>query len=102
SGGPTTYSFEQLLRYLLAVTGRRRFLVDVPFGLAALKARFLELLPQPPLTRDQVELLKTDNVVQEGASTLADLGIVPTPIEAVAPSYLARYRPQSAQAAAPS
>ena len=46
----------------------------------------------PPLTRDQVELLKTDNVVAEGAQGLADLGIAPTPIELVVPEYLARYR----------
>jgi len=60
--------------------------------MAALQARFLELLPVPPLTRDQVELLKTDNVVADGTRGLADLGISPTPIELVVPDYLARYR----------
>ncbi|MEZ5935112.1 MAG: complex I NDUFA9 subunit family protein [Alphaproteobacteria bacterium] len=101
-GGAKTYSFEQLLRYMLAVIGRRRFLVDLPYGIAAFQARLCEFLPQPPLTRDQIELLKTDNVVHEGAPTLTDLGITPTPIESVVPSYLARYRPQPMQAAAPS
>ncbi|MDH3661514.1 MAG: complex I NDUFA9 subunit family protein [Alphaproteobacteria bacterium] len=91
-GGAKTYSFEELLRYMLDVIGRKRFLVDLPFGMAALQARFLEWLPVPPLTRDQLELLKSDNVVGEGALTLDDLGIAPTPIETVAPSYLARHR----------
>lgn len=91
-GGPKVYSFEQLLRYMLGVIGRRRFLVDLPFGVAELQARVMELLPTPPLTRDQVELLKTDNVVGDEALSLDDLGITPTPIEVVVPSYLARYR----------
>jgi len=100
-GGPKTYSFEELLRYMLDVIGRRRMLVKIPFGVAALQARFLELLPVPPLTRDQLELLKTDNVVSEGALTLSDLEIEPTPIELIVPSYLARHRvlPDRLQAA---
>ncbi len=93
-GGPQVYSFEDLLRYMLDVIGKRRLLVDLPFGLASLQARILELLPVPPLTRDQVELLKTDNVVADDALTLADLGLVPTPIELIVPSYLGRHRDQ--------
>lgn len=93
-GGPKTYSFEDLLRYMLTVMGRRRFFVDLPFSIATLQARIMELLPVPPLTRDQVELLKTDNLVSEKALTLDDLGIAPTPIELVVPSYLARHRVQ--------
>ena len=65
--------------------GRRRLLVPVSFGSAALQARLLELLPVPPLTRDQVELLKTDNVVGRRRPGLADLGIAPTPIELIVP-----------------
>ena len=94
TGGPQVYSFEELLRYMLDVIGKRRLLVDLPFGLASLQARILELLPVPPLTRDQVELLKTDNVVADDALTLADLGLVPTPIELIVPSYLGRHRDQ--------
>jgi NADH dehydrogenase len=91
-GGPQVYSFAELMRYMLDVLGRRRLLVPVSFGMAALKARFFELLPVPPLTRDQVELLKTDNIVADGAKGLADLGLAPTPIELIVPEYLARYR----------
>jgi uncharacterized protein YbjT (DUF2867 family) len=100
-GGPQVYSFAELMRYMLDVLGRHRVLVPVSFGMAALKARFLELLPVPPLTRDQVELLKTDNVVAEGAKGLADLGIAPTPIELIVPEYLARYRAAAARMARP-
>lgn len=91
-GGPKTYTFEALLRYMLDVIGRRRLLVNLPFAVAAVQARLFELLPNPPLTRDQLALLKTDNVVAEDALTLDDLGLTPTPIELVVPSYLARYR----------
>ena len=91
-GGPRVYSFAELMRYMLQVIGRRRLLLPVSFELATLQARLLELLPVPPLTRDQVELLKHDNVVSADARTLADLGITPTPIELVVPEYLGRYR----------
>lgn len=90
-GGPGTYTFRELLEYMLQVLGRKRRLVGLPFALAQLQARFLELLPFPPLTRDQVELLKRDNVVSADSSTLDDLGVRPTPIEVVVPQYLTPY-----------
>ena len=90
-GGPTVYSFADLMRLMLEQTGRHRLLVPVPFGLARLKAWFLEKLPVPPLTRDQVLMLERDNVVG-GAPGLAELGIRPTAAETVLPTYLDRYR----------
>ena len=95
-GGPKVYSFAELMRYMLKVVGRRRLLLPLSFEVATLQARVMELLPAPPLTRDQVELLKTDNVVGAEARTLADLGITPTPIELVVPDYLMRYRARPA------
>jgi uncharacterized protein YbjT (DUF2867 family) len=91
-GGPEIYSMRELLELLLREIRRQRILIDLPFGLAALQARFLSLLPNPPLTPDQVELLKADNIVSPGAMTLQSLGIVPTPIAAILPSYLDRFR----------
>lgn len=91
-GGPSVYSFKQLMEYLLEVIGKRRFLVPLPFALAEFEAGFLEWLPVPPLTRDQVKLLKRDNVVTPGALGLADLGITPQGMEALVPHYLARHR----------
>jgi NADH dehydrogenase len=92
-GGPKVYSFKELMVLLLSTIGRKRLLVDLPFGVARLQATFLELLPQPLLTRDQVTLLRDDNVVSPGALTLQDLGIEATAPEAVIPTYLDRYRP---------
>jgi NADH dehydrogenase len=97
-GGPQTYTFAELMRYMLRIVGRRRLLIEVPFGIARLQARLLELLPAPPLTRDQVELLKHDNVVSPGMPGFEALGITPTPIELVVPEYLARYRAAPAPA----
>jgi len=98
-GGPKIYSFKALLQFILAETGRKRLLLPLPFALAAVKAFFLQipslLLPIPPiLTVDQVRLLKTDNVVQEGARTLGDLGIAPSAVEAVVPGYIWRFHPK--------
>ena len=92
-GGPDIFSFRQLMALTLQYSQRRRLLVPVPFAALAVGARVAELLPNPPLTIDQLRLLKLDNVVAKGALALADLGIVATSIEAVVPSYLARYRP---------
>ncbi len=92
-GGPSVYSFAELMELLLSEIGRRRLLLPVPFWLAEILAVFLELLPVPPLTRDQVRLLRRDNVVSEGGLTLCDLGVAATAIEVVLPTYLARHRP---------
>jgi NADH dehydrogenase len=91
-GGQGIYSFKELMQIILKEIGRSRALIPVPFALASLKAAFLQLMPKPLLTMDQVRLLKTDNVVAPGAPGLADLGITPTSVEAVVPSYLWRYR----------
>ena len=91
-GGPKVYTMRELTELLLAEIHRKRLLVNLPFGLASLQARFLSLLPEPPLTPDQVELLKRDNVVGAGAQTLETLGITPTAVEAILPTYLDRFR----------
>ena len=90
-GGPAIYSFKELLAYLLRVTGRRRLLVNLPFGLASLQAKLLQFLPEPPLTPDQVVMLERDNVVSAGAAGLAELGLQPTPLEVIVPQYLKTY-----------
>jgi uncharacterized protein YbjT (DUF2867 family) len=92
-GGPTVYTFKELMQIILCETDRKRALIPVPFALATLKAIFLQLLPKPLLTPDQVTLLKSDNIVT-GGDTLASLGIVPTSVEAEVPAYLWRFRPK--------
>ncbi|HEX9466134.1 MAG TPA: complex I NDUFA9 subunit family protein [Alphaproteobacteria bacterium] len=92
-GGPRIYTFRELMELMLKVIDRRRVLVPLPFALASLQAALLELLPVPPLTRDQVRMLRSDNVVSPGALTFADLGMQPQAIEAILPTYLEIYRP---------
>ena len=91
-GGPKIYTFRELLDLLLSEIRRKRRFLDVPFGLAAAQAKLMSILPNPPLTPDQVELLKRDNVVSSGAMTLASLGIAPTVAEVILPAYLDRFR----------
>src|SRR5580704_14290044 len=91
-GGPKVYTFRGLMELMLAEIKRRRVFIDLPFGLATLQARVMSILPNPPLTPDQVEMLKRDNVVSSGALTLATLGIEPTAVEAILPLYLDRFR----------
>ncbi len=94
-GGPCVYSFKEIMELVLNQIHRRRLLLPLPFWLAKINAFFLEFLPTPLLTRDQVELLKSDNVVDENAKQLKDLGISPTVAEAIIPRYLPRYRPHN-------
>ena len=91
-GGPRVYTFTELMQLVLRVTGRRRLLLPVPFGVARFQAAVLQLLPAPPLTVDQVNMLTKDNVVADGALGFEALGIAPTTAEAVLPTYLYRFR----------
>ena len=87
-GGPRVYTFRQLIEIVLRQTRRQRLLLAIPFGLAELQASFLELVPVPLLTRDQVRLLRQDNVVGKNALTLQNLGITARTLEEVIPTYL--------------
>jgi NADH dehydrogenase len=92
-GGPQMWTFRQLMAWILQQTGWARPLIDVPMSVARVQAQVLERLPGRLLTRDQLLLLARDNVVADGAAGLIELGITPTPVEMVAPLYLARFRP---------
>ncbi|MEM7177018.1 MAG: complex I NDUFA9 subunit family protein [Pseudomonadota bacterium] len=92
-GGPNVYTFRELMTLMLDVVKRQRLLVNIPFFAARLKASVLQMLPNPPLTVDQVRLLEHDNVVHEDAKGFAEIGIVPVAPEAVIESYLYAYRP---------
>lgn len=95
-GGSEIKTFKALLELTLEVTQRKRFLIPLPFVIARLQASFLQLLPNPMLTVDQVKLLEQDNVVSDAAiaekRTLQGLGIPATALESVLPDYLWRYR----------
>jgi uncharacterized protein YbjT (DUF2867 family) len=95
-GGPEVKTFEELLRFVLATIERKRLLIPVPYFAAKIKAALLQYMPKPPITPDQVELLRTDNVVSDAAiaegRTLQGLGIEPELMEAIVPAYLWRFR----------
>ena len=104
-GGPDIRSFRALLDMMLQEIGRPRLLVPLPFALARLMALFLQMLPGPVLTVDQVRLLENDNIVSEVARnerrTIEGLGIAPTAMAAILPTYLWRYRKGGQFAAMP-
>ncbi|MBV9571945.1 MAG: complex I NDUFA9 subunit family protein [Alphaproteobacteria bacterium] len=91
-GGPAVYSFREILEIVLREAGRRRLLLPIPFSVAKFQAFFLQYLPGKLLTPDQVSLFRRDNVVAPDALTLGDLGITPSSLEAVLPSYIWRFR----------
>jgi uncharacterized protein YbjT (DUF2867 family) len=104
-GGPDQMTLRQAVEFVCRVTERRRILLSVPFGLASSMAGASEIadkitfgvLPSAlTTTRDEVALLKSDNVVSPEATaaglTLAGLGVTPQSAEAIAPAYLYRFR----------
>ncbi len=91
-GGPAVYTYRELMALLLQTVERKRMLVSVPERLALIMAFFASLLPGAPLTRDMVKLAVADNVVAAGARNLKDLGIAPTSVEVILPTYMDRYR----------
>ncbi|UFI05642.1 complex I NDUFA9 subunit family protein [Roseibium aggregatum] len=95
-GGPEVKSFKSCLEDVLEVTRRNRVLLPLPFPVASAMGKVLQLFPYAPFTADQVELLKTDNVVSDKAKaegrTLEGIGVPPATLAAVLPTYLERYR----------
>jgi uncharacterized protein YbjT (DUF2867 family) len=95
-GGPEVRSFRRLIDDMLRMIGRKCWVIDLPPGLAGLQAQLLQRLPGKLLTTDQVRMLECDNIVSLGALGLAELGIVPTPMDLIVPSYLSVYANRSA------
>ncbi len=91
-GGPAAYTYRELFELMLRTIGRRRLLVSVPSVAGKIMTALTGLLPNPPLTRDALELMIKDNVVAPDAKTLRDLGVTPTSAEIILPTYLDRYR----------
>jgi NADH dehydrogenase len=95
-GGPEKISFKQILQFILSTIQRKRLLLPLPFGIASVIGALAGILPKPFLTSDQVESLKTDNVVsveaEKDGRTLQGLGIAPRSVEAIVPAYLYRFR----------
>ena len=92
-GGPRVLSFRECLELMLGHMHQRRFLMPVPMWIAKIQALFLEMLPQPPLTRDQLKMLGKDNVVSNQALNFSAFGINPVDVDVILPTYLSRFRP---------
>ena len=91
-GGPENYSFKELMEILLLEIKKKRFLIPISFGLAKFNSYFLQMMPNPLLTPDQVELLKHNNIVTGDYPKLKDLGISGTTIHNILPKYIYRFR----------
>jgi NADH dehydrogenase len=92
-GGPDVMTMAELNRFIAQETGRSPNFVEVPDAVGSMIAK-LGFLPGAPITADQWAMLQRDNVVEPGAQGLRQLGITPTPLAAIAPSYLVQYRRQ--------
>ena len=105
-GGPDVMTFRELMAMMLDEIRRNRVIVNMPRWMAGLVSRLMGVVQfltigivKNPLTRDQIADLQSDNVVSDEAKTLHDLGIVPTPMELILPTYLWRFRPAGQYAA---
>ncbi len=87
-GGGNIMSLREINQYVMKILEIKKPMLEIPFSLMRLLAAPARLLPHPPITPDNVTMLEYDNLVNENALKLSDLGIVPTPMEAVAPGYL--------------
>ena len=88
--GPTVYTLRELFSIALRIMGRRRLIVPVPFAVAQVQARLFKMLPNPPLTTGQVDLLKADNVASATLPGLQELNILSKAVEEIVPTYLGR------------
>jgi nucleoside-diphosphate-sugar epimerase len=86
--GPRVYTYQELLRVIAASAGTRPLLVPFPFSLWHLIGYVSEVLPNPPITRNQVELMELDNVAEPNAPGFAALQISPQALENMLPEYL--------------
>ena len=89
-GGPHRYTYREFVIAVLHHPHRRRALVPVPFALWGLGTALLSVLPNPPLTRDQIVLLRAHNVVGRGVRTFEQLDITPRPLESLLDECLPR------------
>ncbi len=93
-GGPDVMSFKEILQLICTSTHRHPLLLPWPFFLASINAFFLQVLPNPLLTVDQVRMLRHDTVVSDSdVCTFADLGITTAATDVIVPTYLWPYRP---------
>lgn len=91
-GGPQVLTMAALQQWIADATGRRRLFVELPDAVSGALATGLGWAPGAPITKDQWLMLQHDNVVSDGAAGLAQLGVAPTSLGAVAEGWLVQYR----------
>ena len=95
-GGPEVKTFRECLEMMLEITRRKRVLAPLPFPVASAMGKVMQMFPMAPITQDQVELLKSDNIVSEASKsaglTLEGMGVSPATLASVLPTYLDRFR----------
>lgn len=96
-GGPRVYTLREVMEQVASETRHHRPVMSVPMWVARVQAAFLQFLPVPPLTPDQVRLMQKDNVVSGDFPGFKDLGIEPEPTDTILPTYLDRFRPMHRQ-----
>lgn len=87
-GGAEVLSFKDIYKRLFSYIGQSRYLISLPWPVARVQAFLMGILPNPPLTNDQITSLQTDNIVSDGALGLKELGLSPTPMDLIVPNYL--------------
>ena len=86
--GPIIHSFDEIFDIILEAKKRKRLYLPIPFFLARILAFFMEIMPNPPLTRDQVRLLEYDNISSKGFENLKKFVKNPSSLKTIAETYL--------------
>ena len=90
--GPENYSFKELMEILLIEIKKKRLLINMSFSLAKFNSYFLQMMPNPLLTPDMVEMLKYNNLASGEYPNLKDFGISGKTIQSILPKYIYRFR----------
>jgi NADH dehydrogenase len=90
-GGPRVYSYEEFLRTVASAAGIKPILIPVPFAAWHALAWIAEMLPSPPITRNQVELMQVDSASSSDTPGMGELGISPHSIEEILQDALRKH-----------
>tara|TARA_E500000178_G_scaffold139954_2_gene139598 strand:- start:3245 stop:4114 length:870 start_codon:yes stop_codon:yes gene_type:complete len=93
-GGKEILTLKEIIQFILKVINRRRILLPIPFSISKIFIAPMQILPKKPITFDQLESLRSDNILSKNNTEiggLEDYGIIPTSIQNIAPLYLKRF-----------
>ena len=93
-GGAEILTLREIILFILRVINKKRILLPIPFSLSKIFITPMQILPKKPITFDQLESLRSDNILSKNKDEvgyLEDYGIEPTSIQNIAPQYLKRF-----------